>query len=377
MCSVLMLISFHAVALHAVWAGTLCDDELRLPTARALFSATPLGSDRILIAGGLGRDAALADAFVLDLRNDLQDDQRPSISPPIPLAGRLLPARAMHTSIPLGDGGALLVGGTAPGFEVFDAQQDGGGFRIAGFLPGGMRVFVTATVLADGRVLITGGRSAAHQDVRSTEVLDLRGDESPGDEFPRAEQGPDLLESRSSHTATLLSDGRVLVVGGPNRASTELFEPVLNRFVAGPELMHARDDHRATRLADGCVLITGGQDGRGRSRATAELFDPETDTLEPVGDLNHARSDHAQVLAADGSVWILGGEDDDGTDKDSILRSVERFDPATRRFELRESMSVARDDHCAVLLSGDRIVVIGGYGDGDVVLDSIEVIETR
>ena len=86
-----------------------------------------------------------------------------------------------------------------------------------------------------------------------------------------------MIDARWSHTATLLPDGRVLVTGsyinsGESRASAELYDPTSGRWTATGSMDLGRDGHTATLLPDGRVLVAG--DYNYESRASAELYDP-------------------------------------------------------------------------------------------------------
>jgi WD40 repeat protein len=118
--------------------------------------------------------------------------------------------------------------------------------------------------------------------------------------------------ARSNHTATLLSDGKVLIVGGMGNSgaltSAELYDPVAGTFSAATgSLNTARYNHTATLLSDGKVLIAGGNDNGGAVIASAELYDPTTQTFSAVGDLNTVRNYHTATLLSDGKVLIAGG----------------------------------------------------------------------
>jgi hypothetical protein len=90
-----------------------------------------------------------------------------------------------------------------------------------------------------------------------------------------------LATARKLHTATLLSDGRVLIAGGGTYdgdrwnmlAAAELYDPTTGKFSPTGSLATARDLHTATLLSDGRVLIAGGYDGSGPF-ASAELYQP-------------------------------------------------------------------------------------------------------
>jgi len=98
--------------------------------------------------------------------------------------------------------------------------------------------------------------------------------------------------ARYDHTATLLPNGKVLVVGGIGSSgslnSAELYDPSLNTWTLTGNLATARDHHTATLLSNGKVLVTGGQNGT-VFNAGAEIFDPNTNTWSSAGSLATAR----------------------------------------------------------------------------------------
>lgn len=338
-----------------------------LARARTLFSASRLKGGRVLVAGGLADQhqttSFLPNAEVVDT---LWHDGVGRVLPPIEFSARVLPGHFLHAAVELDDGRVLLIGGSANTFvEWFDPDRDAKGRFVRGpELPGGPRAALSATKLADGRVFIAGGRTVGGQALDATALFDPKAN--------AIKVGPSLLRGRACHAATLLADGRVWLCGGVGVDSTEFYDPTTNTITAGPTLSCARDDHRATLLDDGTVLIAGGQDALSKTLRTAERFDPSSGRLDAVGSLSDARADHEQVLLGDGTVLVLGGESDDGTDEhDTILASVERFDPNTGRFTSCAPMREARDDFAAVKLGDGRLLLIGGQGR-DGVLKSLE-----
>ena len=167
-----------------------------------------------------------------------------------------------------------------------------------------------------------------------------------------------MTTGRSSHSATLLSDGKVLIVGGYNgnsMASAELFDPASGTFTATGSLANARFYHTATLLPNGKVLIAGGFSNNATSKS-AELYDPTTGTFTATGDLLSARSDHAATLLANGKVLITGGR---------ILTAypatAELYDPATGAFTNTSAPPVAaRANHTATLLGSGKVLIAGG-----------------
>ena len=83
-----------------------------------------------------------------------------------------------------------------------------------------------------------------------------------------------MIQSRAGHTATLLADGRVLIAGGRGDKSSEFYDPESHQFVDGPEMVAGASGHSATLLPDGTVLIAGGWDPDYKPLSSAEIFDP-------------------------------------------------------------------------------------------------------
>lgn len=178
-----------------------------------------------------------------------------------------------------------------------------------------------------------------------------------------------LAEPRLHHTATLLADGRVLVVGGRGAdglttlASCELFEPKKMRWSRCASLGTARSHHAATRLLDGRVLVTGGTNhdaSAGQNRfvalASAELYDPARDAWAPVAAMADARNGHTATLLLDGSVLVVGG----AREQRVHLASVERYEPAKDAWRAEKPLAVPRWLHAAVRTSDGQVVVVGG-----------------
>jgi hypothetical protein len=140
-----------------------------------------------------------------------------------------------------------------------------------------------------------------------------------------------MSEGRTGHTATLLADGTVLITGTDNTA--ELFSPGTGTFSVVGGLWTGFGT-TATLRNDGTVLVAGGRScGRGAaSRAPAELFAPESGGFVATGSLITARDGHTATLLLDGSVLITGGTDHErrcgrgrchGTD--TVLSTAELF----------------------------------------------------
>jgi len=230
----------------------------------------------------------------------------------------------------LADGRVLLIGAGAGGrsAEIFDPAS--GSFALTGF-PDGVMTSPTATLLDDGRVLVIS------QSERTAELFDP--------ETERFVQTGSLLGIRSGFTATRLLDGRVLIAGGsirsegeePRLATTaEIYDPKTGTFSATAAMIHPRTLHYAVALPSGLVLIGGGTGsefaGVGDGGIVepgvvqAELFDPRSGTFNAVASPTRARFGAGAVLLADGAVLIFGSADPlSGRDGGPEATSVETY----------------------------------------------------
>jgi Galactose oxidase, central domain/Kelch motif len=167
-----------------------------------------------------------------------------------------------------------------------------------------------------------------------------------------------MATARAHMTATPLADGRVLVVGGVGETSTELYDLAGGTWSAGGALNVPRWLHRAVRLADGRVLVAGG----GAYTASAELYDPATNRWTPTGSMSVDRYDFTATLLRDGRVLVVGGFSGNGT---GVQASAELFDPSTTgRWTSTGSLRTPRRNHTATLLRDGTVLVAGGFGDG-------------
>ena len=241
-----------------------------------------------------------------------------------------------------------------------------------GFAPtGGMqspRYAHTATLLASGQVLITGG-AGPNRSLNSSEIF------TPTSGSFAATAA--LQIARFEHTATLLCDlaappcanPKVLVAGGSTdtgvAGSAELYDSTAGTFtLTVGNLAAARVNHTATRLQSGKVLIAGGTGASSSVLASAELFDPATGIFSPTtAPMTSARIFHTATLLPDGRVLIAGGADANGVPLDS----AELYDPVAGTFTMIASpMTVARDAHTATLLPGGKVLIVGGAASSNV-----------
>lgn len=176
------------------------------------------------------------------------------------------------------------------------------------------------------------------------------------------------LEPRTSHTATLLSNGSVLVVGGQSTmtgailSSAEIYNPVLDRWTPAGALKQARYRHTATLLASGRVLVAGGDaaaDTFDTTLATAEIYDPATDRWSTVNRLRTARAGHTATALADGRVLVVGGANFAGGRILYDINEAEIFDERGLSWTSGGLMT-ARVEHTATRLQTGEVAVVGG-----------------
>jgi WD40 repeat protein len=234
--------------------------------SRTNLTATLLNDGRVLIAGGGG-----------DASAEIYDPGSGTFA----LASNSMTAgRTFHTATLLGNGKVLLVGGedavaathpTLASAESFDPSTNS--FSAIANSLATSRELHTAT-LAGGKVYLIGGRTgsaAGYNFLSSAEVFDP----STGSFSTSAAA---LNTARTTHTATLLNNGKVLIAGGFNSgslSSAEIFDPAgAGSFTATGTMSTARYLHTATRLASGNVLLTGGLSGGSIAVSSAEVYAP-------------------------------------------------------------------------------------------------------
>lgn len=238
---------------------------------------------------------------------------------------------------------------------------------------GNSRAAHSATLLNDGRVLIVGGMGPNETRLDSAEIFN-------GSTMTFTPTGK-LGTARASHTATPLPDGKVLIAGGYNGSylqSSEIYDPKTGRFDLGPMLTVPRSDHTATALSDGSVLLAGGVSTGWSFLAEAEVFDPKTGKFTAVGKMASPRESHTATLLQNGKVLITGGHRD-RREAITIFSSTELYDPVRSVFEPGPEMTIRRHKHDAVILNDGRVLITGGSDERDArgAYISVEIFDPR
>jgi hypothetical protein len=296
--------------------------------------------------------------------------------------GSLNTPRQGHTATLLNNGMVLIAGGDTNSLEsVGTATAElynpaTGTFTYTTGSLNTARYDHTATLLNDGTVLIVGGFNANHTAFLASAELYNPATET----FTNTTGSLNLTLGREQPTATLLDNGMVLIVGGmplPNPTATaELYNPATQTFAyTTGNLNTARQNQTATLLGNGMVLIAGGYDSTGFVTASAELYNPATGTFAVTGSLNTARDSHTATLLNDGMVLIAAGLNgySAGGLQGSAIANAELYNPATGTFAVTPSLNTAREIHTATLLNGGTVLIVGGETSLNVVIGSAEL----
>ena len=219
-----------------------------------------------------------------------------------------------------------------------------------------------AILLSDGKVLVVSGDDGSAELFNpETGTFSLTGS---------------MTTPRYGASFTLLPNGKVLVAGGygpgstgplPRLLAAELYDPQSGSFTLTGNMGVGRVLHTATLLTDGRVLIAGGTDksgGGGAATASAELYDPSTGAFVPTGSMNTDRAQHTATLMTSGEVLIAGGWNGHAADAaddppwDPLF--AELFVPSSGTFKYAARMSTTRIGHTATLLTAGKVLLLGG-----------------
>lgn len=358
-------------------AEALLIDPLWLPTGmmhdrRDYFTTTPLEDGKVLVAGGswsirlnsqgLTDSGVPTTAEVYDLETNAWSLTSPMVQP-----------RSYHTATRLTDGRVLIAGGMSGDWspsnvafrdvEIYDPSTNAF-TRVADM--NAERRYHSATLLADGRVLVVGGTSD-NNELSSAEIYDPE-----SNAWAHAAPMP-YVSLR--HTASLLRNGTVLVAGGGSFEmfirGAQLYDPTSNSWSDGGDYPHIRSSAKAVVLGDGKVLLTGGFNGyvvMEGNLASAVSYDPLSNTWFETA-LVEGRYEHTATLLQTGRVLVTGGYDYNGGGHHQA--SAELYDPATSTWSATVSMAQPRGQHGAALLPNGEVLIAGGF-DGSSSLASAE-----
>ncbi len=288
--------------------------------------------------------------------------------------GSMTGNRAEHTSTLLANGNVLVAGGVNQTNEVLNSlataevySPTAGTFSSAGNMTVA-RAQQTASVLTtgteSGNVLIAGGLDTVSGVVTATAELY----NSASNTFT-VSAGP-MTVARYGHTATVLQNGMVLITGGRSNsgflASAELYNPASGTFTATGSMTVGRYGHTATLLNNGKVLIAGGKSDGATYLNSAELYDPGTGTFTAIAStMGSPRNAHTATLLSDGTVLLAGG----GVANSGFLTvtgEADIYNPTANAFTpLTAMLNVPRAYQIANLLGNGTVLIAGGGNSSD------------
>lgn len=365
-CWLFVLGSGHILTLEAQSAGTFTASG-NMITPRFLHTATLLLDGRVLVAGGDSSYAAAGQTA--ESSAELYDPTNGAFSP----TGNMATPRDGHTATLLPNGKVLIAGGgpriNGAGYSLASAElydPTTGTFARTGDM-NVERTLHTATLLNDGKVLIAGGlRRVVGSSPSDTTFL---ASAELYDPLTGTFSATGSMNDAWADTATLLANGKVLITRGnpdgppPYLSSAELYDPAMGTFTSAGYLTTNHTGPSATLLTNGTVLVAGGDvgDGDGAS-VSAEVYDPSTGAFAATGNLVTGREQNATTLLPDGTVLFAGGHGGTpapGGGYDN-LASAEIYNPTTSRFNTVGPMLIGRDILQATLLTTGKVLITGG-----------------
>ena len=249
-------------------------------------------------------------------------------------------------------------------FETGLWQLEGSDSELQELLQQGWITYHSSVKLPDGRILRLGFRV---DDMWIESVIET-------DVFDPAIDSWTTLANPPSHRAgsdlILLDDGRLIAIGGFEvglaggpagtefLGATDIFDPETGEWQKGTVMGQPLFRQTAVLLSDGRVLVVGGVFlSDGKESARAEIYDPATDTWTPTEDMSTERGQPNAVLLSDGRVLVTG---DRSLDLRAVTGKAETYDPDTGAWSSTEDMSKAGIGHTLTLLPDGRVLAAGG-----------------
>jgi len=332
-------------------------------TARVGHTATELQNGRALVAGGA--DEMFGAGRKIFASAEIYNPSKKRFSN----TSAMLEARTGHTATLLANGKVLIACGddgtsSLTDSELYDPAT--ATFTETGAMSIG-RDECTATLLANGKVLIAGGFQLLPD--FSGSVLDTAEIYDP--ESGLFSLTGTMTSAREFHTATLLPDGRVLITGGGdnngNGADTaELYDPTTGQFSPAGKMTTSRFAHFAAALGDGDVLVAGGIDNRGASLKSAEVFVASSGKFVKVAAMPRDRFMVGASVLTSTKILVAGGYTQCPSSTASFcekpVSTALIFDHKSDTFRSISSMTSPRGTFASASLGGGHFG--GGHGGG-------------
>ena len=233
--------------------------------------------------------------------------------------------------------------------------------------PPTQRIRPDMVLLDDGRVLVVGGQGIAPSSPQDVILPFVGTTEIFNPETGEWRQAATMEQPLFRQAAVLLSDGRVLVVGGVSlsdgkeSARAEIYDPATDTWTPTENMTTERGEPKAVLLSDGRVLVTGDRSRDFRAvTGKAETYDPNTGTWTPTGDLSNSSRGHSLTLLPDGRVLVAGGVHPTNRHF-GAYPTTEIFDPTTNSWSPGPELFEPRIHHSATLMPDGRVLLIGGF----------------
>ncbi|MGZ3448248.1 MAG: Kelch repeat-containing protein [Polyangiales bacterium] len=322
---------------NAGWA--LTSTSTSVPHARAVVIS--LSTKRVLVVGGVDGTGATSVADVFDPKTKLW-----TVLKPAPVVrqwgvGVLLPSGKILITAGLDDTGKRISAA-----EVFEGSWTSvkpmnvaRGIAVAANVPGG--------------AIVAGGAAG----ISSSELYD---------ETANTWTTVAMNAEHVAAAATVLSDGKILVTGGFDSTAVhsiaEVYDPVAKKWTLAGPMANARARHVSVRLPSGKVLVAGGNthvttDPPSGAVSSAEIYDPATDTWTAAPALSVPRGNPGAVSLTSGKVLVAGGFNDGGF----VSSTAELFDPATGAWAAAPAMSFRRTQLGLITLPDGDVLAVGGF----------------
>lgn len=348
---IIFLITFYSITFAQSSGVWVTIDSLH--EARRESGAVVLPNGNVLVGGGEGITSILASCEIYEINNKKWRYTKPMNIP-----------RMYGNFILLKTGKILAIGGyTERSCELFDPVTET--WTTTDSLPTTRITGQSTTILKDGRILVCGGfRDSA--DVSTGKYIELKACEIYDPVAEKWSRAASMNIARSSHTATLLENGTVLIAGGFGTSlelrSCEIYDPVNNIWSISASLNEPRSQASSILLPNGCVLISGG-DSLGVNiipwKKTCEVFDVLGRKWSYAESMYDARINHQiYYMAKTNQLLIIGG----AIMQQSVEDTWETYDPINLKrlqygiFPMKKIFSGRN----TVKLKDDRIIIAGG-----------------
>ena len=234
-------------------------------------------------------------------------------------------------------------------------------------IPPTHRIGPDMVLLDDGRVLVVGGQDIAPSSPQDVILPFVGTTEIFNPETGEWRQVAPMEQPLFRQAAVLLSDGRVLVVGGVSlsdlteSARAEIYDPSTDTWTPTEDMTAERGEPKAVLLSDGRVLVTGDKSRDFRAvTGKAETYDPDTGAWSSIEDMSKTSTGHTLTLLPDGRVLAAGGVHPTNRHY-GAYSMTEIFDPTSNSWSPGPELFEPRIHHSATLMPDGRVLLVGGF----------------